>query len=943
MQKDNYNPTNTEKEILDFWEKNNTFITKEKQEKFIMVLPPPNITGKLHIGHALMISIQDCIARYERLKGKQVLFLPGTDHAGIATQTVIEKMIDADQKSLGLENNFTLNEKYLYAEKWKETYQNEIYQQLKRMGASCDFSKAKFTLDKDFSDLVIDTFIRLYNEKMIYRDYRLVNYSPKLKSVISDLEVENKEIKGGSKLEMDGKVYKFGLMYYFKYPVIMRDTLYKLNTRDPIGYLEVCTTRPETIYGDTAVVLHSKEEFYKKMNITEVKNEVDYCCVNPLTNIVIPIIFDKSIDNEFGTGVMKVTPGHDFNDYELAKNHNLKIINILQENKIINTNNLRFEERINVIKILKEKELLTRIENYDMTLPLCSRTGDIIEPILTYQWFCDMNKAKELSLKLIDNITFTPPESKKVIIRWIENVKEWCLSRQLWWGHSIPAYKVIINNEFITWIVKKDVPNKEEVIESLKSSKAMSKLKSILKVNELTNNLTNININDSTNDINNRINDLNNNFNYEKIKLPNDINNEVTNDINDLVNEVIKENVSSEYDYTFNINLNELNVNELSLNTLNTEIMIGLIKDKDVLDTWFSSALCPLVHMNYPNEEFTPTSLLETGSDILFFWVARMIFMNVLLTNTIPFTSVLLHGIIRDSMGRKMSKSLGNVIDPLFIINGCELKELNDSISSTLSKKERDISLTYQKKTFPNGIKKCGADALRFCLLNYINDSKDISLDIKRVEGYSRFSNKLYHMVKYFSSYLENKRTNNNIKINQPMNDNIINDSVTNECINWIYIKLNQCIKNVTFNLEKYNFMDACISLHSFILYDLCDIALEISKEMDILNSDILKTTLILLHPFMPFISESFYQRTKKYFTKSCLSILDEEWPKEFIIKDNSFEDVIKEIKSLRLLNVKSVEVKYLSLVKSLTKKNLNILNELDMSEGKYVKYQLND
>ncbi|KCZ75406.1 hypothetical protein H311_03619, partial [Anncaliia algerae PRA109] len=487
--------------------------------------------------------------------------------------------------------------------------------------------------------------------------------------------------------------------------------------------------------------------------------------------------------------------------------------------------------------------------------------------------------------------------------------------------------------------------------------------------NELTNDLTNININDSTNDINNRINDLNNNFNYDKIKLPNDNNNEVTNDINNEVtndnnNEVIKENVSSECDYTFNINLNELNIDELSLNTLNTEIMIGLIKDKDVLDTWFSSALCPLVHMNYPSEEFTPTSLLETGSDILFFWVARMIFMNVLLTNTIPFTSVLLHGIIRDSMGRKMSKSLGNVIDPLFIINGCELKELNDSISNTLSKKEREISLTYQKKTFPNGIKKCGADALRFCLLNYINDSKDISLDIKRVEGYSRFSNKLYHMVKYFSSYLENKRTNNNnninnndininnININEPMNinnnnidinnnniNNNINDSVTNDCINWIYAKLNQCIKNVTFNLEKYNFMDACISLHSFILYDLCDIALEISKEMDILNSDILKTTLILLHPFMPFISESFYQRTKKYFTKSCESILDEEWPKEFIIKDNSFEDVIKEIKSLRLLNVKSVEVKYLSLVKSLTKKNLNILNELDKSEGKYVKY----
>ncbi|RVD91006.1 valine tRNA mitochondrial 1-like [Tubulinosema ratisbonensis] len=867
--KDNYDPVITEEEIQSYWEKNKTFITKEKNDKFVMILPPPNITGKLHIGHALMISIQDCVARYERLKGKQVLFLPGTDHAGISTQTVIEKMMDAELResvesnTVALDNlsikesNFvkesvTLEQKFAYAKKWKSTYESEINTQLKRLGASCDFTKSKFTLDKEFNELVTDTFINLHKRKMIYRDYRLINYSCKLKSVISDLEVENKEIKGNTKLMMDGKYYKFGLMYYFYYPVIFKEK------KNLAGYLEVCTTRPETIYGDTGVVLNCEDEFYKKIiKKSEIESINKVCCLNPLTNECIPIIFDSSVDKEFGTGVMKVTPGHDFNDYILGKKHNLEIKNILENNTIIFTGRQRFDERIEVVKLLKEKNLLTKIEDHDMVLPVCSRTGDIIEPKLMSQWFCDMTEARKLSLEVLDEIEFTPKESKKVMFKWIDNVKDWCLSRQLWWGHSIPAYKIYLNNEFFCWFVCKEI-SKEAVIDFLKEK-----------------------------------------GNQEK--------------------RIILESKLEEETFTFEITEKEMGREGNNL------IKVSVVKDKDVLDTWFSSALCPLVHMNYPSKEFIPTSLLETGSDILFFWVARMIFMSVLLTNKIPFKKVLLHGLIRDSLGRKMSKSFGNVIDPLFIINGCTLNDLNLSLSKTLSKKEREISVNYQKKTFPNGIKKCGADALRFGLLNYVNDCKDVNLDIKRVEGYSRFCNKIYHMVKCYLSKL--KETNQTCTTDLQL-----------ECVNWINNKFNECLKKVTFNLEKYNFMDACISLHSFILYDLCDIGLEINKEMFILNDTLLKNTLILLHPFMPFISEKMYQKMNLDLNKENKSILDERWPDPFKVFESNFDQIICEIKGLRNVEISSVEEKYFKVFKAVVKKkNVGCVEKGD--KGGLVKY----
>jgi valyl-tRNA synthetase len=743
MIQDRYNPAEVEGRIYTWWESNGHFKAKDQSTKppFSIILPPPNVTGFLHMGHALDHTIQDVMIRWKRMSGFNAMWLPGTDHAGIATQTVVEREL---KKTQNVTRHQLGREKFV--EKiweWKNQYGDRICNQMRRLGDSVDWERNTFTLDEGVSKAVRKVFVSLHKKGWIYRGQRLVNWSGPLETAISDLEVEHKQVKGA--------------LYHIQYPVDGSSET-----------LTVATTRPETMLGDTAVCVHPEDERYKHLIGKKVKL--------PLVGRLIPIIADTYVDKEFGSGVVKITPAHDFNDYKIGKTHNLEFINILTKRCELNENAGAYQgmkvadARKKVIEDLKALELFVKEEPHVHSVGHCSRSGAVVEPFLSEQWFV---KTENLSLparRVVESgtIRFEPESWTKTYLHWMGIIEDWCISRQLWWGHRIPAWYCADCNH--TMVVELD-PHSCEKCNSTKIS-----------------------------------------------------------------------------------------------------------QEEDVLDTWFSSALWPFSTMGWPADNetqktFYPTSTLVTGHDIIFFWVARMIMMGLEFKGDVPFRKVFIHGLIRDSQGRKMSKSLGNSIDPVEMIE------------------------------------KHGADALRFTFMAQIASGKDIKFSEQRLEGYRNFMNKIWNATRFSLMALQGFNTPEQGTKALPIKGNM---SIYDQ---WIIYKLAQVTKLVDEALAQDRFSDAANGLYQFVWNDFCDWYIELIKPIingsnenekaatQMVLAQVLNRTMRLLHPFVPFITEELYSKLP---IKSAALIV-EEYPtvrndKEFLSlasESAAFEvDLVKEVLS---------------------------------------------
>ena len=681
-----YDPELVEASWQEWWEKQGWYgcdPSKKAAEKFVMVIPPPNVTGSLHLGHALTAAIQDCLTRWHRMRGDATLYVPGTDHAGIATQTVVEKMLmrkDVSRHDLGREK--FVDEVW----RWKEQYGSKICRQLRRLGSSVDWSRERFTMDTVCAKAVTEAFVRLHSAGLMYRASRLVNWSCALKSAISDLEVDYLDIEGLSKLSIPNhplKEYEFGTFTEFAYEIVDE------NGEKTGDEVVVATTRLETMLGDTAIAVHPLDKRYVHLHGKRAKHPF---FPKRLVKIVLD---DVLVDMELGTGCVKITPAHDPNDYECGKRHDLPFITCLNVDGPIvseatpfrgsglNTSDFqfpeveampswvagfpRYEARILVEEKLQECGLLRAKYAKPMRIAICSRSGDIVEPLVQPQWFCDCESMAKRACDAVRNgdLKIMPKMHEKTWFHWLENIRPWCVSRQLWWGHQVPAWfafyegddpeKFDMNDPSVAdrWIVARDEAEAES----------------------------------------------------------------------------IAKNFSSKFKF--------------------------LKRDEDVLDTWFSSGLFPFSVFGWPDtsldfDTFYPTTLLETGLDIIFFWVARMVMLGLQLTDKLPFKSVYLHAMVRDKEGRKMSKSLGNVIDPLEVIDGCSVDLLISKLKSgNLKESEVERAAKAHREDLPEGIPKCGTDALRIGLLAYTVQGRDINLDIKRVVGYRMFCNKLWNATRF--------------------------------------------------------------------------------------------------------------------------------------------------------------------------------------------------
>lgn len=786
-----YNPQNVESSWYQWWEKQGFFepeFTKDGQIKpegcFVIPAPPPNITGALHIGHGLTIAIQDSLIRYYRMKGKTTLFIPGFDHAGISTQSVVENMLWKKSKQtrhdLGREKFTDL------VWDWKDEYHRRIKSQLKSLGASYDWNKEAFTLDEVRSKAVVETFVSMHEQGVIYRASRLVNWCSALNTTLSNLEVDNKDIEGRTLLKVPGydEPVMFGVLTHFAYPVEGSDEK-----------LIVATTRPETMFGDTGIAVHPKDPRYTHLHGKFV--------IHPFLDRKIPIITDaEAVDMEFGTGAVKITPAHDPNDYATGKRNNLEFINILNDNGTFNENAgsyagmKRFDARKKVVEDLKAKGLFVDEVDNPMTIPRCAKSNDIIEPLLKPQWWVAQ---KEQAVAAIDavkkgDITIIPKASENEYFKWLENIQDWCISRQLWWGHRCPVYFVKMESG-----IEQDSGDNQWWIAGRTLEEAEKKAAA---------------------------------------KFPNE-------------------------KYT-------------------------LVQDEDVLDTWFSSGLWPFSTLGWPEktkdmENFYPMSLLETGWDILFFWVARMIMLGMKMTGKVPFTEVFCHSLVRDAQGRKMSKSLGNVIDPLDVIAGIPLKDLHAKLRvGNLEPSEIKKAEEGQTLSFPNGIPECGTDALRFALCAYTTGGRDINLDILRVEGYRKFCNKIYQATKFALMRLGDDYV-------PPASSKPTGKESLVE--KWILHKLSASAKTVNETFESRDFLNATTSIYNFWLYELCDVYIENSKflilegtpEQQKSAKDTLYNTvdaaLKLIHPFMPYITEELWQRIPRRPNDTTPSIVVASFP----------------------------------------------------------------
>uniref|UniRef100_A0A669C996 Valine--tRNA ligase n=1 Tax=Oreochromis niloticus TaxID=8128 RepID=A0A669C996_ORENI len=768
---DSYSPQYVEAAWYPWWEKQGFFkpeygrksISEENAKGiFMMCIPPPNVTGSLHLGHALTNAIQDCLTRWHRMRGETTLWNPGCDHAGIATQVVVEKKL---MREKGMSRHDLGRENFIQEVwKWKNEKGDRIYHQLKKLGSSLDWDRACFTMDSKLSYAVQEAFIRMHDEGVIYRSKRLVNWSCTLNSAISDIEVDKKELAGRTLLPVPGYKEKieFGVLVSFAYKVDGSDE-----------EVIVATTRIETMLGDTAVAVHPADARYQHLKGKMV--------LHPFCDRKMPIVFDDFVDMSFGTGAVKITPAHDHNDYEVGERHNLAFINILDENGLlINVpppflGMKRFEARKAVLQALKDRGQFKEIKDNPMVVPVCSRSKDIVEPLLKPQWYVDcrdMGKeaadaVREGRLKII------PDHHLKTWFNWLDNIKDWCISRQLWWGHRIPAYFITVNDP------------------SVKPGEDM--------------------------------------------------------DGHYWVSGRSEEEAREKAAKRFNVSADK----------------ITLRQDEDVLDTWFSSGIFPFSIFGWPNENedlqvFYPGTLLETGHDILFFWVARMVMMGLKLTGKLPFKEVYLHAVVRDAHGRKMSKSLGNVIDPLDVITGISLEGLHAQlIDSNLDPVEVERAKQGQKSDYPNGIPECGTDALRFALCAYTSQGRDINLDVNRILGYRHFCNKLWNAVKFAM-----KTLGDNFVPSEKLSGE---ESVSDR---WILSRLSAAVTLCDAGFKAYDFPTITTAIYNFWLYELCDIYLVrifTSQRQALVCRQTLYTCLEvglrLLSPLMPFVTEELYQR----------------------------------------------------------------------------------
>ncbi len=728
-----YNPE-FEKRIYEFWMRNKCFEAHANPEKepFTIMMPPPNITGQLHMGHALDQTVQDILTRFKRMCGYEALWLPGTDHASIATEVkIVEKM----KKEEGLTKADVGRDGFMErAWAWKEQYGGRIVEQLKRLGSSCDWSKEAFTMDENLSAAVQEAFVRYYNKGLIYRADRIINWCPHCKTAISDAEVEYKEQQSN--------------LWYYRYPVVGED-----------DYITIATTRPETMLGDTAVAVNPKDEKMAKF--------VGKMLRLPLTDRIIPVVADDYCEIGFGTGAVKITPAHDPNDFELGLRHNLPVIRVIDDEGKMNENAGKYqgldrlECRKAVVEDLEKLGLLEKIEPYAHNVGECYRCGETVEAIVSKQWFVKMKTLAEPAIKAVKTkkTEFVPKRFEKIYFNWMENIKDWCISRQLWWGHRIPAYYC---EECGEMVVAKTAPE-----------------------------------------------------------------------------------------------------------TCPKCGCTHFHQDEDVLDTWFSSALWPFSTLGYPKKTknlkyFYPTSVLVTAYDIIFFWVARMMFSGLEFMGEVPFNEVLIHGIVRDSQGRKMSKSLGNGIDPLLIID------------------------------------KYGADALRFSLASGIAPGSDTRYTDAKTESARNFINKLWNASRF-------------VIMNIGADDDLSFPTRLNDADKWILARLNDVVKEVTINLNKYEIGMAAARLYDFTWTEFCDWYIEMSKPL-LYSKDkkehnhaiamltyTLTQILKLLHPFVPFITEEIYS---KYAKKGDILMMS-DWPtynKKFAYRkeEKNFEGLRELIVAIR-------------------------------------------